>query len=95
MKIPKTIKIAGHIYTIEFRENRENQDGNEHPASSFSRVNKIWIDKNQVVERQESCLVHEIIEMLNYDFQLELKHQTISLLEAGIYQVLKDNNLLK
>ena len=93
MKIPEQLKIGGHWYEIKFNENRENETGNEHPASSYSRVNKIWIDKNQTISRQESCLLHEIIEMLNYEFQLGLEHKVISQLDSGLYQVLKDNKL--
>ena len=95
MIIPKKIKIGGHWFNVEFRENRENQDGMSFPATSHSRVNKIWIDKNQSQQRQESCLIHEIIEMLNYEFQWDLEHKVISQLDSGLYQVLKDNKLIK
>ncbi len=95
MKIPKTIKICGHRYKIKLLKDRIKEDGMENPASSFSRTNTIWIDLNQAESRIETCLLHEIIEMLNYELELKLEHRTMSELESGLYQVLKDNKLLK
>lgn len=95
MKIPKKIKICGHWFDIKQIKDRDMKDGGGPPASSYSRNNRIWIDLRQAPSRIESCLIHEIIEMLNYDYQWNLEHKTISQIESGIYQVLKDNKLLK
>ena len=48
--------------------------------------NTILIDKRQNRQRQESCLIHEIIEVLNYDYGWKFDHAIISQLETGIYQ---------
>ena len=94
-KLPKTLKIGGHTYKVIVRKDRELQDGIPHLASVLTRSLTIWIDGRQSLSRMESCLIHEIIEILNYDLELDLPHEKISQLEAGLYQVLKDNNLLK
>lgn len=52
---------------------------------------RIWIAEGLSVERQEQVLVHEIVEALNFELDLELEHHTITLLEMGLYGVLKDN----
>jgi hypothetical protein len=39
---------------------------------------------------QESIIIHEILEALNYHLELELPHRTISALESGLYQTLHD-----
>lgn len=95
MKIPKTIKIGGKIFEIELRNNRSVKDGASTGASSSNWSQKIWIDNDQHLEGQEEALIHEIIEMLDSDNDLNLSHQTISTLAISLYQVLKDNDLLK
>lgn len=42
-------------------------------------------------EEQESTVLHEIIEAINYKCQLELTHQTICTLESALYHIIKDN----
>ena len=51
----------------------------------------ICIDVNQCKEAQLSCLLHETLEALTFHYGLELSHKTISILEAGLFQVIKDN----
>ncbi|NMA30295.1 MAG: hypothetical protein GX941_00550 [Candidatus Methanofastidiosa archaeon] len=94
LNIPKTLKVNGHTYKVIVRKDREIQDGSYNQASSLAPNLTIWIDGRQSLSRQESCLIHEIIEILNYDFEIGLSHEKITQLETGIYQVLKDNKLL-
>ena len=95
MKIPETIKISGHIYTVKIVTDRIAQDGSHNPASSWQKNNTIWIDGAQCQQRQETSLMHEILEMIDYDFGLKFEHNVINTLETALYQVLKDNNLLR
>lgn len=92
MRIPARICIAGHVYTVEMR-NRERDDG----VSKYATVNhaeqKIWIDSAVHEEQQGSSFLHEVLEVLDYLYNLKLKHENISLLETGLYEVLKGNDL--
>ena len=92
MKIPATLKICGFTYEI-ILEDRKHKRGVNAPATCNSEQHKIWIDANQCQEEQEASLIHEILEALNYHFQLEMPHKTISTLEATLYQILKENKL--
>lgn len=92
MKIPTTLKIFGYTYQV-ILEDRKRKRGVEAPATCNSGQHKIWIDINQCQEEQETCLLHEILEAFDYHFNLELPHKTIATLEAGLYQVLRENNL--
>lgn len=56
--------------------------------------NEILINKRMCKSMQESTIIHEIIEALNYHLELNLEHNKITALESGLYQVLKDNNLI-
>jgi hypothetical protein len=96
MKIPNSIKIGAYTYKILKINDRQSKDGSPNPATINTRKQIIWIDAYQHQEQQESSLIHEILEVLDYQFQLKLDHDNqLSVLEAGIYQVLKDNKLIK
>ncbi len=43
--------------------------------------------------QQESTLLHEIIEALDFNLELKLEYNQISQLKVGLYQVLKDNGI--
>jgi len=89
MIIPDNIKILGHNYTIIMIDDRESGDyGSLNPNTNTIRLNK-----NKTQSQIESTLLHEIIEALNINLELRLEHPQISALEAGLYQVIKDNQI--
>lgn len=94
MKIPSKIKIGGYNYSV-IKSDRQRSNGSEAPASVFTRHQKIFLDIDQHPEQQFSSLLHEIIEAIDYHYELKLEHKTIMTLETALYQVLKENNLIK
>jgi hypothetical protein len=44
-------------------------------------------------QMQESSILHEIIEAINYHLQLNLKHAQIMALETGLYGALNDSGV--
>ena len=94
MKIPKTLKISGFIYEIT-NENLWRKSGSSDFGKEITGLTKIWINTEYNKSQQESTLIHEIIEAINSSNDLKLYHLQISVLETSLYQVLKDNNLLK
>jgi len=89
MKIPSKLKILGHDYTVKLVDlNETDTYGNINLNTNIIRINH-----NKTQSQQETTLLHEIIEALNFNLELELKHNQITALEAGLYQVLKDNRL--
>ena len=94
MRLPKKLKIGGYTYEVIY-EDRVKKSGTDHPATYTSKHQKIFIDKTQCREEMESSLIHEIIEALNYAYELGLDHKQVSTLEATLYQVLKDNKFLR
>lgn len=89
MNIPNTIKVLGHDYHVVIIDSSETDPyGSMNPSTNTIRLNK-----NKVQSQIDSTLLHEIIEALNHDLELRLEHNQISSLEAGLYQVLKDNKL--
>ena len=94
MKIPKKIKIGGFDYDI-ILDNLLRKAGNEYPGTHSQWEQKIFISNDQHQQQQEESLIHEIIEAINRGNDLKMEHPTISTLSYALYQVLKDNNLLK
>lgn len=94
MTIPKQLKICGYNYEV-ILEDRKYKRGTDTAASCNSGQQKIWIDTNQCQEEQESSLIHEVLEAFNYHFEFGFDHKVISTLETSLYQVLKDNGLIK
>ena len=87
MKIPKTIKILGHIYkveTIAWAESDHN-DG----KCCFSTLT-IALDDRLPRSRKEEVFLHEVFEAINHHLELELKHPQITALSEALYSVLKE-----
>lgn len=88
MKIPKRIKIGAQIYKVIpcRREGRE---------SRFGSIDAVHLELRLADEaeptRQEQTLIHEIVEGINIEYDVGLKHHQIELLEIGIYRLLCDN----
>lgn len=88
MKIPTKLKIGGHKYKVEFTDD-DNMDGAN--GEQDRHKNRIRICKTDPITQQEETLIHEIIHAVNGG----LKEEIVDSLAVSLYQVLKDNNLLK
>ena len=83
------IKIGGLNYRVSQVENLARDNGALGRCCGNSRT--IEIDSNLDEQVKEKTLIHEIIEAINFENQLNLEHWKISVLESSIYQILKDN----
>lgn len=93
MKIPTKIKIGGHVFKVEVKEIDKNECG----ETNFL-TGTISIEKRLPQSVKESTLIHEIIcHAINTTFTGEshLAHAYMDSVAEQIYQVLKDNKLLK
>jgi len=92
MKIPKKIKILGHIYKIILeRECKNLTNLADHDCGNNSQVTgEIIINQTLMQSEKEVTLIHEILHIImggNDEEKLEM-------LAQSIYQVLSDNKLL-
>ena len=87
MQVPEKLKIGGFTYTISLSDTMP-ELGTCNPDHLL-----IKICNNQPVEKKMSNLLHEIIEAINYIYDLDLEHTAVKILDATLYQVLKDNKL--
>lgn len=88
MNIPKTLKIGGHIYKVEITDKGLNE---EDYGELDMETNTIRINSKIPKTNQESTLLHEILHALN----TTLDHELLDSLSEQMYQVLKDNKLIK
>lgn len=86
----KTVKILGYQYQVV-------EESGDDDMGAFGRFNartqKIQIAGNLHPQGKATAMLHELIEALNYHLQLELEHNVIMSLEAGLYQALVDNGV--
>jgi hypothetical protein len=89
MNIPEKIKIGGIIYNCNM-SNTLTRDSAV-LGTSCGNACEIVIDSTTQKQNQETTLLHEIIEQINFRYELKLEHNQITTLESALYQVIKDN----
>ena len=97
MKIPKKVKIGAHTYAIEFRDDLDDENmGVCRPAKL-----KIFIDGSLPQSQQEETFIHEclhaIVNLLGLytHSQYDEEERVVQSVAHSLYQVLKENNLLR
>ena len=89
MIIPKKLKVGAFIYDIELCNQVD--DSLSSGEMTNRKENKIKIDKTLTVDGQGVTFWHEVLHSING----ELGEVVIDSLAQQIYQVLKDNKMLK
>ena len=87
--IPSKVKIGGLTYKCSLEKNLA-RDRNSLGESCGNELS-ITIDESTSQQTQNKTLIHEIIEQLNFNYDIDLEHHKICLIETGLYQVIVDN----
>ncbi len=102
MKIPDKLKIGGFEWAI--KEDVEVTDMQGVFGSTHSYTQKIFLDPKISQQKKEHTLIHEVMHAIWWQTGLRERYQkdqekieeeVIQALSHGMYQVLKDNDLLK
>ncbi len=104
MKIPKSIKIGGHIWEIKFPHTF--QESNEHWGLTNDARKTIYITNTDTNggARKDSCIMvtflHEVLHAIDSFTCLGLfdgpnGEKTVELFSEAIYQILVDNGYLE
>ena len=89
MKIKDKIKVGGLVFRV-----KDVSGLADYGSTDFDRQ-IILIKKELTDDNKESTLYHEIVEIINNTYDLNLSHQTIQTIEASIFQIIKDNYVNK
>jgi len=97
MKLPKKLKIAGHIYTViyPYTFTEVSLQGQSDLIQKEIRLGKVDTGGNLVPQAQlNNTLCHEILHCIDYEYNNQkLDDNMIDRLGNGLYQVLRDNKL--
>lgn len=89
---PDTIKVLGHNYAVVY-DPKLLAKSNGNPGEVNYFLNEIVLSDEVPDSSRNETLIHEILEVLNNRLQLEIPHNTITVLSEGLYQTLRDNGL--
>lgn len=87
-EIPKTLNLCGHtILVIE----GDCQYDHGAPGEIHSADQTIHVEIRAHLEQRWENVWHEIVEFINYTFNMRLEHDLISMLGNALYQVWRSN----
>lgn len=89
MNIPDKVKIGGQTYRVRYDAKMPTKRG--HKGECDPMDNEITLDPLMIKSQQEQTFIHEILEAINFEYPVNLEHTQIELLDAVLYQVIKDN----
>ena len=100
MKIPKQIKIGGFMFNV--KESKQIAiEGNGY-GSTHHTTQTIYIDPDSTPQKKEQTFLHEMMHGIwnqvglnKREYTHKQEEEIIDALSHGLYQVLKDNKLLK
>ena len=102
MIIPRIIKIGGFEWIVE--ENAKVASEGGVFGSTHHLTQTIFLDPASTEQKKEHTLIHEIMHAVWWQSGLAVRYkgdkggieeEVVSALAHGVYQVLKDNSLLK
>ena len=91
MEIPDKIKVGAYYFKVYFEKNlsrSRDRFGEFRPSPQ-----EIALDPDCTEDLQGETLLHEVVEALNWMYDMQLNHHIIALLGTGLHQILKENDL--
>lgn len=95
MKLLKKVRVSGKTFSVKYFDFDKRVGSNGIDGNVDMSTQVIQIDSKNHTELQEEALLHEILHCVFDAAQLEQDEPTIGRLSNGLYQVLKDNNMLQ
>lgn len=81
------LRILGHDYDVLYRD-----DLNAFGKASI-RAARLYIDPALGDEQQLSTILHEVLELIMMQMELNMDHQAVCSVETGMYQFLVENGV--
>lgn len=90
MRIPKKVKIGGHIVKVIMQDMGGHLDG-----EADTHANSICIEDKLPQSQKECTLIHEALHMMNSTWgESREGHTLLESISQQVYQFLSDNHLL-
>ena len=88
MRLFTDLKVSSRDYTVEYIK------GLADSGSTDTVLQKVLIKDELSNDNKFSTTIHEVLEIINDQYDLQLSHQTIQTLEVALFGFLKDNNIV-
>jgi len=96
LKIPDKVKVAGIEYKVEIcKDYTDEMNEAEFRGKVFFKENKIKLLNSYSIDEKMRTLIHEVLHIIDDNSKIDMSEETIRRVSCGLYQVLKDNKLLR
>lgn len=101
MKIPNKLKVGGHTYDVKITDYDDEEKGKYNWGRTDLAKKKICIDKTIARSAQEETFFHEMLHCIthdtkiNYNIEEDKEEDFVRRMASSLYQVLKDNKIIK
>jgi hypothetical protein len=85
-----SVRVLGYEYTVK-RSPPIDIGGMDQAGRAMILRQLMFVDPTQSKQSQDSTILHEAIEAMNYHLAFDMPHDVIMGMESGMYQFIKDN----
>jgi len=89
VKVPKTIKIGTHTYTIKFNHHLRSDDNKYAEVNHRTQAIDIWADA--AVSLKNESLLHELIHIGEFIYRVEINDADVDRLAETVAEFLFNN----
>ena len=95
MKIPSEVKVGPYTYKVTIVDIVDKNNPAYIGMARHDSDKEIRLCNDLDRDKMESVFLHELIHCIDTLFRIGLTEEQVNQLEAGLYMVLKQNNLLR
>ena len=95
MKIPNKLKVGGHEYKVQITKTYDEAKGYNNWGRTNHAKLKIYIDSEINQSKKEETFIHELLHTVDHHIGSILKEDQVNRISNSLYQVIKDNKLIR
>lgn len=95
MRIPETLKVGPYTYAVKELEEVKSERGADLWGQCLMEEQEISLRAGQSSDRKAVALFHEVLHALEDVLEITINEKDLTRLAPALYQVLRDNDLLK
>lgn len=100
MKIPKTLQIGGHTYTVEITKADDDAKGHNNWGKTIFPKCKIYLDESLPQSRLEETFLHELLHVamdqsgINTELDKDKEENYVNRISMTLFHIMKVNKLI-